>query len=594
MTFALPWALTGLALAAVPIILHLIARREPPTILFPSTRYLADATRLHQRRLQLQNLVLLIVRTLLMAAVMLAAAGPRWQRASLGTHSPTAAVLILDNSLSSGAIRAGVPVLTGIKRAGRAVLGRATAEDRLWLVTADGIPRPGTPGALAAKVDSLTVTPARVDLGELVATAAALLRSADRPGEVVVISDFQRSAISGGRQDEPITVLRVAGEPSPNAGLAALLVGSQPWGTDGGSAAVRVGGTGERARPVSIVAEGRPARQLLVPVGGTAIQRLTGLVPGWRTVTAELDPDELRLDDRRTVAVRVAPPARVTAADAGTFAATALQVLAQNGRVEAGGDVTLGTLGGLASIVLPPADPARLGALNRALAARGVAWRYGDPAITATATDSGPWLGRERTLRRYRLVHQGGAATDVLVTAGGEPWVVRSGRTVLVGSRLEPEWTSLPLSAGFLPFLDALLNRAARGELIQLEAAPGDRILVPDRVTAVVAGDRRWPIEGGSPFRPATLGPHFLLADRDTVGSISVNPDARESELTPATATEIVALWPNARVSDLDRAAQAAFQAGTTSDLRGPLLVLALILALIETVLAAGRRFKAR
>ena len=342
------------------------------------------------------------------------------------------------------------------------------------------------------------------------------------------------------------------------------------------------------------MAEGRPARQLLVPVGGTATQRLTGLVPGWRTVTAELDPDELRLDDRRTVAVRVAPPARVTAADAGTFAATALQVLAQNGRVDVGGEVTLGTLGGAASVVLPPTDPARLGALNRALAAQGVAWRYGDPAVTATATDSGPWLGRERILRRYRLVHQGGAATDVLVTAGGEPWVVRSGRTVLVGSRLEPEWTSLPLSAGFLPFLDALLNRAARGELIQLEVAPGDRILVPDRVTAVVAGDRRWPIEGGSPFRPATLGPHFLLADRDTVGSISVNPDARESELAPATATEITALWPNARVSDLDRAAQAAFQAGTTSDLRGPLLLVALILALIETVLAAGRRFKAR
>src|SRR5690606_33067354 len=43
MTFAAPWVLGGLVLAAVPIILHLIARREPPTVVFPATRYLADA-----------------------------------------------------------------------------------------------------------------------------------------------------------------------------------------------------------------------------------------------------------------------------------------------------------------------------------------------------------------------------------------------------------------------------------------------------------------------------------------------------------------------------------------------------------------------
>ena len=590
MTFAFPWALAGLALAAIPIVLHLIARREPPTVLFPATRYLADATRLHQRRLQLQNLLLLAVRTLLIAAVMLAAAGPRWPRASLGTHSPTAVVLIVDNSLSSGAIRGGVPVLDGLRRAGRAVLAQASADDRLWLLTADGVPRAGSASGLASRVDSLVVAPARLDLGVEVVAAAGLLKSADRAGEIIVVSDFQRSAMSGGRYDGPITALRPAGDPPLNAGIAALAVGSQPWGQDGGNVAIRVGGTGERARPVSIATEGRPSRQLLVPVGGTATQRLAALPPGWRTVTAELDPDELRLDDRRVVAVRVAPPARVAVADAGTFVTTAVQVLEQNGRLAAGTEVSLGTLGATASVVLPPADPARLGAVNRALAARGSSWRFGDPAITATATDSGPWLGRERVQRRYRLVHQGGAPTDVLVTAGGEPWVARSGRTVLVGSRFEPDWTGLPLSAGFLPFLDALVNRAARGELIQLEAAPGDRILVPDRVTAVVAGDRRWPIEGGSAFRPTTLGPHFLLVDRDTVGSISVNPDQRESELAPASVPEMEALWPKVRIADLARAGAVAFQSGATSDLRGPLLILAVTLLLLEIILAAGLR----
>ena len=39
MTFAAPWALLGLLCAAIPLLLHLFARREPPTVIFPATRY---------------------------------------------------------------------------------------------------------------------------------------------------------------------------------------------------------------------------------------------------------------------------------------------------------------------------------------------------------------------------------------------------------------------------------------------------------------------------------------------------------------------------------------------------------------------------
>ncbi|MEZ4587587.1 MAG: BatA domain-containing protein [Gemmatimonadales bacterium] len=99
MSFAAPWALAGLAFAAVPILLHLLARREPPTVVFPATRYLAQAARQHQRRLQLQHLLLLLVRTLLIVALVLAAAGPSWPAGSVGTHAPTPLVLVVDNSL---------------------------------------------------------------------------------------------------------------------------------------------------------------------------------------------------------------------------------------------------------------------------------------------------------------------------------------------------------------------------------------------------------------------------------------------------------------------------------------------------------------
>ena len=589
MTFAFPWALAGLALAGIPILLHLLARREPPTVVFPATRYLAQAAEHHQRRLQLQHFLLLLVRTLLVVALVLAASSPSWPTAGLGNHAPTAAVLILDNSLSSGAIAGGVPVLDGLKAAAREVVARATPEDRLWLMTADGTARQGTAAGQRSRIDTTTATTRRVDLGGFVQLAAEILAGQRLPGEVIVISDLQLSAL-GGQARAPITVLRPTLAPPGNGGIGTLDVGSQPWGPDGGTASLLLRGSVGQPRPVTISVDGRAPKQLLVPVGGVGTQRLSGIAPGWWAVTASLDPDELRADDGRTVAVRVAPAARVAWSESDRYLAAAAAVLAENGRIVPGGDVGLGTLGAAAAVVTPPADPAHIGALNRALAARGSAWRFGDLALTAVNTDSGPWLGRSRITRRHRLVFQGGAPTDVLVTVAGEPWAARSGRIVLIGSRFDPDWTAVPLSASFVPFLDALLNRAARGELIHLTAAPGDRVLVPDRVTTVAAGARQWTIEGGAGFRPSEPGPHFLLAGRDTIGVISVNPDPRESELERATETQVTAIWPNARVFGLADAGRAAFQAGARSDLRGPLLGAALVLALIEVALASLRR----
>ncbi|MBW8840140.1 MAG: hypothetical protein JF602_09890, partial [Gemmatimonadetes bacterium] len=106
-----------------------------------------------------------------------------------------------------------------------------------------------------------------------------------------------------------------------------------------------------------------------------------------------------------------------------------------------GNEVTLGRLGPRGSVVEPPADPAALGALNRALAARGLTWRYGALTLAPTNTDSGSAVGRVRVLRRYRFESTASGRTGVLATAGGEPWLVRSGDVVLLGSRLNPDWT---------------------------------------------------------------------------------------------------------------------------------------------------------
>src|SRR5438046_8979160 len=97
-TFLHPVALVGLVAAAIPALLHLLERRVPPEAEFPPLRYLSEAERQSARRLKLRHLLLLLLRTVLIALIVLAAARPLFHtRASAGSlHEPTALVVILE------------------------------------------------------------------------------------------------------------------------------------------------------------------------------------------------------------------------------------------------------------------------------------------------------------------------------------------------------------------------------------------------------------------------------------------------------------------------------------------------------------------
>ena len=162
MIFLHPLALLGLAGAAIPALLHLFQRRTPPEAEFPPLRYLSEAERRSARRLRLRHLLLLLLRTALIVSVVVAAARPLVPARAAGPgHAPTALALVLDNSLSSGAIAGGQVTLDRLKAAARAVLLRATSDDRLWLVLADGIVRAGSRNELLTAVDSAAAEPRR-------------------------------------------------------------------------------------------------------------------------------------------------------------------------------------------------------------------------------------------------------------------------------------------------------------------------------------------------------------------------------------------------------------------------------------------------
>jgi hypothetical protein len=583
-TFLHPLALVGLVAAAIPALLHLLERRVPPEADFPPLRYLTEAERASARRLRLRHLLLLLLRTVLIAVIVLAAARPILPvRAADGggaLHAPTALAVILDNSPSSAVVVDGRPVLDRLKTVARGSLARATANDRLWLMLADGVARAGTRERLLGTVDSVGVSFRRLDLTAAVREATRIVDAEPLPArEVHVVSDLQRSALGEGRVDLPagVRVLALApaapGGAPANRGIAAARV------TDGALAVSVVGTPGAAPVPVTVRVRGREVGRTLAAPGSTVTITLPPLGPGWWVGDVTLDPDELRADDGRAFVWRVAPPARVTARadDVGPFLAAALAVLADGGRVgRAGGassDVSIGDFpdGTRASVVLPPADPALLGQVNRALAARGVRWRLGAAGTPGPLAAPGFAIAGIQVTRRYRIdeaTGDGGGVTGadsaVLATVNGEPWLVRDANVVLVGSRLDTAWTALPASPAFVPFVDALVNRVARGE----------------------AG-------GESPVVEAEGPPHveFRTRGADTVGATVYGIDARESDLTAAT-PELVrrALGRAAAVLD-DRAFAAARFAGTgRADGSAVLLALALLVAAVELGVATLTR----
>jgi len=596
MGFLQPLALLALPAAGIPLLLHLWRRRTPPRVPFPAIRYIARTTEEHRRRLRLQHLLLLILRTLVVLAVVLAAARPvvraRWAGAS--THEPMALAVVFDNSLSSGAIREGTPTIELLKRTVRGTLDALTADDRLWLVLADGVPRSTAPNAAAAIVDSVGAWGLRLELGIAVTQAVRAVNDAGLPRrEVHLVSDLQRSALETEAVTGTARIVAVApgGNPPPNVGVGVVAPRDALVGATGGTVVATPAGTPDRETTLTLSIGDRPVARAAVRVNESAELAVPMPGEGWWVARLTASPDEVLADNEAEVALRFAPPAQVALGPTvGDFVEQAVAVLRDAGRLVEGNDTHIAELPLQGpTLLLPPADPSRIGAVNRALASRGVAWRY-EPGGTAGLVGASPVPGVEGAAvrRRYRLVASA-VPRGVLAAVDGDPWLVRAGdNLVLLGSRLDESWSDLPLRPGFVPALDHLLNRTLRGELADLEAAPGSSVRLPDRVTAIARGGSRRPVEPGSMLAaPLEPGAYFLLAGADTVGTLSVQVDPRESVLTQATRSELAdVLGHGADIVEADRYARGPFAVSTRTEAAGSLLIIALIAVLCETMIA--------
>jgi hypothetical protein len=593
------WLLAALA-AAVPLVIHLMRRRTGARLEFPAVRWLERAEREHSRSLKLRNLLLMLLRVAAVLLIALAAARPVARIAGAGfLHAPTAVAVVLDNSLSTTAVANGRPVLDDLKARALAVASRASGDDKLWLLTADGTVNGGSVGTVKSRIAQAPPLAGAGHLESAVEQAAALVAASplsDR--EVVILTDAQATTWTApvALGDVRVSIYRPAGAPPPDH--AVIMSAAEParW-TPRGAVHARVRATDSVTYRIELGTR-TLARGIAGPDGEIFV-RAAPPEQGWIAGRVELEPDELRGDDARHFAVWIgAPPAVRVDPSAGIFARTAVEALAQAGRVTAGSAITIASadaVPSLPALLTAPADPVRIGAANRVLERLGIPWRFGE-ARRGAAAASAP-AGVTVTLR-YALTRAGGAsaaATDTVALAGGEPWIVRGPGYVLVASPLIPDATDFPVRASFVPWIaDALAqDLGTQGRVI--EAAPLARAARPSNAEALESpAGTRAPLDGDSLDVPGEPGVYWFIRSGARAGALVVDATPGESDLTRldnAALASRISARDVAVVSDSARFAAATFASAPRRAVGGWLLGIALALLLVEgAITAAGRR----
>ena len=104
MSFLNPIMLAGLAAISVPIIIHLLNRRKFHKVVWAAMRFLQNAVEQNQRRMRVEDMILLALRCLLLALLALALARPAIlsNATDVFGQSKVTGVIILDNSRSMG------------------------------------------------------------------------------------------------------------------------------------------------------------------------------------------------------------------------------------------------------------------------------------------------------------------------------------------------------------------------------------------------------------------------------------------------------------------------------------------------------------
>ena len=146
MPFLAPILLAGAVFAAAPIIIHLLNRRQFKLVEWAPMEYLKLTLRTNRRRLQLEQWILLAIRTLLILILIFAVARPflsgNAAAAWLSMGSRTSRVILIDDSLSVGLTAAGESSFERSAAHAAGLIESLGTHDNLTVATTSGIGNP--------------------------------------------------------------------------------------------------------------------------------------------------------------------------------------------------------------------------------------------------------------------------------------------------------------------------------------------------------------------------------------------------------------------------------------------------------------------
>lgn len=203
MEFANPLLLGGAALAAVPVILHLVMRQKPKHFEFPALRFLQVRQSANRRRLRLRHLLLLLLRAGAICLLALALARPSVKLAGMSNRvvgdqeAPVAAALVFDTTPRMLYRQENRTRLEASQEMARWLLKQLPPESQIAIFDSRG----GAGvfqvdlGSANERVGRLEITNLSEPLPSVVEEAANLLARSDKPRkEIYVFTDLARGA----------------------------------------------------------------------------------------------------------------------------------------------------------------------------------------------------------------------------------------------------------------------------------------------------------------------------------------------------------------------------------------------------------------
>jgi len=215
MSFVTPaLAIAGLLAIAIPIVIHLLSRRRRRPVEWAAMRFLIEAFKRQRRRLQLEQLLLLVVRCLIVLLLGLALARPMLQAAGMiGGSLPRTVYLLIDNSMTAGARdETGESALQQHLEQAERVIESLQSGDRVGLITLAGpaeprvIPPTTDQSAARELIANLSVAQTPADMDGAISVLQSALENApdETQRHVYLLSEFREGSAP---LDEPLAAL---------------------------------------------------------------------------------------------------------------------------------------------------------------------------------------------------------------------------------------------------------------------------------------------------------------------------------------------------------------------------------------------------